>query len=413
MYLVVSHSSISVNSAVSPITDHKSSTAATTQLVNKSFMDSLSDVASGNGSESCNNTFSKEQIDQILIALSSTGMASMLTCFTGVLMVIILKLYKKFAYRLAVYQVLAALFFSFTLSLELMALHYDSKSEFSRRACEAVGFLTQYSTWVKLMFTACLTFHLFCLAVFFKNFQKLEIVYILISVFSPLLHAWIPFINDSFGISGAWCWIRGWKNDCAKEKYTQGLIEQFALWYGPFFLVALIDSLAIILMVIVLMVRAFLEKRNRRSRSEPLLARKRDQKREALRQLMPLLIYPLLFLVLILFAMVDRVYGAVAKTASYPLAIIHAVFGLSWGFFAGLALILHLCLLREMSKKKKRTVFFAPPKDLQPSPPLRSVCDTVEPSTATTTQPVVPAESEVDALKIGWEYSQMQNYAHS
>ena len=367
-------------------------------------MDSLS-AASGNGSESCNNTFSKEQIDQILIALSSTGTASMLTCFTGVLIVMILKLYKKFAYRLATYQVLAALFFSFTLSLELMALHYDSKSVFSRRACEAVGFLTQYSTWVKLMFTACLTFHLFCLAVFFKNFQKLETVYIFVSVLSPLLHAWIPFINDSFGISGAWCWIRGWKNDCAKEKYTPGLIEQFALWYGPFFLVALIDALAIILMVTVLMLRAFLEKRNSRSQSsEPLLVRKRDQKKEALRQLMPLLIYPLLFLVLIVFAMVDRVYGAVAKTASYPLAIIHAVFGLSWGFFAGLALILHLCLLREWSKKKRKT-FFPPPKDFESRPPPSCINDAVEPSTASTTQPVVPAESEVDALKLGWEYN--------
>lgn len=369
-------------------------------------MDSFS--ASSNGSELCNNTFSKEQIDQILIALSSTGMASMLTCFIGVLIVMLLKLYKKFAYRLAAYQVLAALFFSFTLSLELMALHYDSKSEFSRRACEAVGFLTQYSTWVKLMFTACLTFHLFCLAVFFRNFQKLEIVYILVSVLSPLLHVWIPFINDSFGMSGAWCWIRGWKNDCAKEKYTEGLIEQFALWYGPFFLVALIDALAIILMVTVLILRAFLEKRNSRSASEPLIARKRDQKKEALRQLMPLLIYPLLFLVLIMFAMVDRVYGAIAKTASYPLAIIHAVFGLSWGFFAGLALILHLCLLREWSKKKKRKAFFPPPKDLQSRPPPSCVNDAVEPSTATTTRPVVPAESEVDALKLGCEY-----YAHS
>ena len=106
-------------------------------------MDSLS--ASSNGSEMCNNTFSKEQIDQILIALSSTGMASMLTCFTGVLIVMILKLYKKFAYRLATYQVLAALFFSFTLSLELMALHYDSKSKFSKEL------VRQWVSWLNTL----------------------------------------------------------------------------------------------------------------------------------------------------------------------------------------------------------------------------------------------------------------------
>ena len=141
--------------------------------------------AGNNESDLCNGTFSEKQIDSLLIGLSTTGMASVLTCAIAVIMVMLLRLYKKFVY---LYQVLAALFFSITLSLELLALNYDSKSQYSKSACEAVGFLTQYSTWVKLMFTACLTFHLFCLTVFFKNFYKLEIAYVLISVFSPLYY---------------------------------------------------------------------------------------------------------------------------------------------------------------------------------------------------------------------------------
>ena len=368
-----------------------------------------------NDSDLCNSTFSKEQIDQILIALSTTGMASMVTCFIAISMVVLLRLYKKFAYRLALYQVLAALFFSLTLSLELLALHYQSKSMYFRRVCEAVGFLTQYSTWVKLMFTACLTFHLFCLAVFFKNFVKLEVVYVLISVFSPLLHVWIPFIKHSFGMSGAWCWIRGWKDDCAREKYTLGLIEQFALWYGPFFLVALVDALAIVVMVVMLAIRASKEKRcSSVSDMEPLLNQARDQKKEALKQLLPLLIYPLLFLMLILFALVDRMYGALAKSASYPLAIIHAVFGLSWGLFAGLALILHLCLLKEWSKKKRKWVShahrYAKSKSKSALHCSNNCNDFVtdDPTTAPTTRPSIPAESEVDANKLGtgqWQYN--------
>ena len=364
-----------------------------------------------NESDSCNSTFSREQIDQILIALSTTGMASMLTCSIAVLMVVLLRLYKRFAYRLALYQVLAALFFSLTLSLELLALHYESKSVYSRRVCEAVGFLTQYSTWVKLMFTACLTFHLFCLAVFFKNFVKLELVYVLISVFSPLLHVWIPFIKHSFGMSGAWCWIRGWKDDCAKEKYTLGLIEQFALWYGPFFLVTLVDALAIVVMVITLAIRAFRQRRcSFVSDTEPLLKQARDQKKEALKQLLPLLIYPLLFLILILFDLVDRVYDALAKGASYPLAIIHAVFGLSWGLFAGLALILHLCLLKEWSQKKRKLVAHAQRHSKSKSKSVLHDCNdfvTDDPLTAPTTRPSIPAESEVDASKLGhyWQHN--------
>ena len=397
-------------------------------------------MESGNGSnESCaNSSFSGEQSDQILITSSSTGMVSMVSCLTAVLMVVLLRLYKKFVYRLALYQVLASLFFSFTISLELMALHYDSKSGYSRRACTAVGFLTQYSSWVKLMFMAFLTFHLFCLVVLFKNFQKLEVFYILASVLSPLLHAWIPFIKQSYGMSHAWCGIRVWNNDCAKEKYTMGLIERFALWYVPFVVIALINALAIVVMVIVLVQRAFFEKRSAKAgiENEPLLARKKDQRKEVVRQLMPLLAYPLLFLVIIVFVSVTRVYGALVNTTSFPLEMIHAVLGLSYAYFAGLALILHICLMRECSFKKRKSrsrnvhpdspcvngnvceVNIEPitAKTTRHAVPAESEVDAlklckdslvdVEPTTATTTQHFVPAESEVDGLKLGWNHHQ-------
>ena len=352
-------------------------------------------MASGSGESCANNTFSGEQIDQIIIAVSSTGMVSMSCCLIAVLMVVVLRLYKKFVYRLALYQVLAALFFSFALSIQLMAYNYDSKSEYSSRSCEAVGFLMQYSIWVKVMFTACLTFHLFFLVVFFKNFQKLEVFYIPISVIFPLLHSWIPFTTNSYGMSDASCWIRGWKNNCARDKSTPGLIELFALCYGPLYLIAVLDAFAIVIMVIVLIRKNFFERRGSKIDVEnvPLLT---SRKKEAVRQLMPLLIYPLLFLLMIMFGLVDRVYAAIAMAPSYPLTIIHAVLGFSWPFFAGLALILHLCLLREWKKKGRA------------ARNVHSQCENgfvhqvnVEPFTATTTRHVVPAESKVDACKLG------------
>ena len=368
--------------------------------------------AGDNKSDSCNGTFSMNQSDNLLIGLGTTGMVSVLTCSIAVIMVMLLRLYKKFVYRLALYQVLAALFVSLALSLNLFALHYDSKSQHYESACEAVGFLTLYSSWVKLMFTACLTFHLFCLAVFFKNFYKLEITYVLISVFLPLLYVWIPFIKHTFGMSGAWCGIRGRKDDGAK--YKLGLIEQFTLWYVPFFLVALIDALVIIVIFGVLAVRAFEERRhhfNHICNHERLLPQIRDPKKEAFKQFLPLLIYPLLFPVLSLSAMVDRVYDVFAKSPSYPLAMIQAVFGLSGELFTGLALILHLCLLKEWSKKKRVAVLAAPRYELSNTfPLLRSVniysdfaIVNVDPTTAPTTRPSIPAESEVDARKLGQE----------
>ena len=67
---------------------------------------------SNNESDLCIGTFSNKQIDNLLIGLSTTGMVSGLTCSIAVIMVMLFRLYKKFVYRLALYQVLAALFTS-------------------------------------------------------------------------------------------------------------------------------------------------------------------------------------------------------------------------------------------------------------------------------------------------------------
>ena len=51
--------------------------------------------AGNNESDLCNGTFSEKQINSLLIGLSTTGMASVLTCAIAVIMVMLLRLYKN------------------------------------------------------------------------------------------------------------------------------------------------------------------------------------------------------------------------------------------------------------------------------------------------------------------------------
>ena len=51
---------------------------------------------------------------------------------------------------------------------------------------------SEYLLWVKLLFTICLSFHFFGLAVCLKDFRKFELVHVLFSIICPLLFAWIP-----------------------------------------------------------------------------------------------------------------------------------------------------------------------------------------------------------------------------
>ena len=59
----------------------------------------------------------------------------------------------------------------------------------------------------------------------------------------PFLYNLIPFITDSYGHFGSWCWIVIFKSDCSKQ---DGWWEQLALWDIPFGIVALLTVILFI-----------------------------------------------------------------------------------------------------------------------------------------------------------------------
>ena len=298
-------------------------------------------------SNHCNGSFTKSQMNYLLIAMTSTSAVSTLMCIVTIAIVLCLKLYKYFVYRLAIYQVVAALLFSMTVLIEcLVVLNMNYRSTlFHSIACKTIAFLIQYTMWVKLLFTLCLVSHLFCLAVCLKNFVKLEVIYILLSVLFPLLHVWIPFIHNSYGIANAWCWIRNWNDNCPNRKYKEGIIEQFVLWYGPLFVSLTVCLFMVIGILFVLTCRAC---RHHETEAEPLMInQEQNRNKTVLKQLLPLLAYPIVFYMLVLFPLIDRIYGAISSHGSYNLAMAHLVTYRLLGFFSGLALLVHVTFLRK------------------------------------------------------------------
>ena len=296
------------------------------------------------GQPECNSTFHEEQKRQLLFVTGCTGCGSALCCVVAICMVLGLRLYKRFAYRLATYQVIGSLFWSVSCGLVLLQLNYNRASKFAVVSCHVVAFLLEYSMWVKLLFTLWLTFHLFCYVVFLKNFQKLEWMYIVSTIIFPLLCVvWIPFIHDDYGIAGAWCFIRIWNDDCATKKNIEGIAETFALFYGPIVISLTLNAFFVISMVVVMVRRAYM---NRHSEREPLLGSRDDVNKQVLKQLLPLLAYPIIYFTLILFSVVNRLYDAVAQKDGFVLMIIQGATISVMGFFAGLVLIVHICYLQ-------------------------------------------------------------------
>ena len=298
--------------------------------------------------------FNSKQRNKILIAMGITACISLIACILTVCRVFCLRLQVHFSYRLALYQVVASMFFSVSLIIQLSMTNLWEKAAW---VCEIFGFLLEYFMWVKLLFTIILIFHFFVLAVCLKNLHKYELVYVLLPILLPALYVWIPFIRKVYGNAGAWCWIKDWIENCAYQNSIAGVVEQFVLWYVPLFISLTISIGAAIIVVVILTRRAYYSKIGNNSEAGPLLyttiQAETRHNQAALKQLIPLLAYPVIFYVLSIMPLINRIYDAAQTRVSYSLALTHAVSIGSWGFFSSLALLIHIAVKRKL---KSRTI---------------------------------------------------------
>lgn len=296
-------------------------------------------------------SFNESQRKLILIAMTSTASISVFMCVITITLVFVYKLHKHFTYRLASYQVFSSMCFSGSLIVQISLINNNFNDT---PLCETLGFFVEYFMWVKLLFTMSLVFHFFVLAIYLKNLHKFEVIYFVISVTLPLFYVWIPFVRQTYGQAGAWCWIKDWKGDCATLNHNRGIIEQFVLWYGPLYASLTASVIIAIYVGITLARRAY---RNRLTTSEagPLLhttiQAENTHNQAALKQLIPLLAYPVIFYILTLVPVINRIYDVVSKQVNFTLAIAHAISIGSWGFFSSWALLLHIAIKKKYSTR--------------------------------------------------------------
>ena len=163
----------------------------------------------------------------------------------------------------------------------------------------------------------------------------------------PLLYSWIPFIHSSYGVAGAWCRIRSWKDDCATQTYLEGIIEQFVLWYEPLFISLTVSVIAVFIILIVLAQRAYAHKNLENERL--IENHERNQNKKAIKELLSL---PVIFYILALFSLINRVYSAISSNASFELAFVHSITTSLWGLCSSWALIIHILVTRQSKKHR-------------------------------------------------------------
>ena len=191
------------------------------------------------------------------------------------------------------------------------------------------------------MLTFWINFHLFLLTVLWRSYWWLEFVYILTSLAIPASFFWVPLLHNAYGLAGGWCWIRAMDDQCTKLK--AGLVEQFALWYGPMMLFTVVNVAMMVVMASVLCKRACCG--GSKEDKDPLLPKPRHN--IALKETLPLIAYPVTFHILCCFGFADRIEMAITNSPLYGLWLLHAIAVSSPGVFASLFVAVHMCILRK------------------------------------------------------------------
>ena len=269
---------------------------------------------------------------------------AVLTCLATVIMVCVQKLHKILFYRLALYQVLSAMeFLAIWITQAGYVTHklylnsfYNGSTFGSDLAPRAVAVLRTFlvgSAFITTMFTFWIAIHLFALVVFHKNFQRLEPLYVVSSLLVPVVVATTLLVIDL--------------NPLLQEACGLSL----SIGYTIIFAVMILISLLIIVMGTILCHRAC----RRRSLD---LSGYDNQHKKALYEMLPLLLYPILFLLISTPISVSALSYAYNISSKSLIDIMFAIFAPLWSFTASLLLIFHLCVVRHVRKKNLQRIAF-------------------------------------------------------
>ena len=269
-----------------------------------------------------------------------TNGASVVVCLLAAILILHLKLYKKLVYRLALYQVLSALVMASIGATQTVVINYDESSNIYGRICTAIGLLQLYTEWMKLLFTMWVTFHLFCFAVLHKNLKKLEVLYVVTSLLVPAVIAFVPLVTHAYGLNsnGNIC--------CIYANTSVAFIERLALWDGPALLMLITASAAMVVMVIKLARQV-----RQRSKCEPITDG--DQFVKALKQLLPLAAFPMLFFIFEIPVFIFHIYTTQHSTPNEGMYIAEVVCFSLWSWSSGTAVIIHISVVRLCRRERK------------------------------------------------------------
>ena len=241
----------------------------------------------------------------IAVVCSVIGLFSLLCSSTVVLVILCSKKYRVFHQRLTLLLAVATI--AHSLIHAFGRVDFSAERELTTPYCKFIGFANLYTSWVELLAITSITLNLVILSIYEKQVDRIHLlVHVILVYLSPLLWVWIPFTVGGFGVRGPWCGIRVHGPSC--EVFNAGVLMRFALWQIPLYVLFL--PLFIISSIVV-----FVKLKKRAEHwdgpgSDPEAIARRGRYK-IFREIKPLLLFPIIYLLLKLPLLISQLYEAV------------------------------------------------------------------------------------------------------
>ena len=234
----------------------------------------------------------------MLIGYSQAGPAflSILGSIAVLSLMMVLKRHKETHQRLIMYLAISVFFNSISFIVRGMGYKLIKNKYF----CQVTAFYGQLTAGFILSSIWCIIIEIVVSTCRQKGAGKLEWIYLILIFIIPAITSVIPFVNNGYGESKVWCWIRD-KNDDG-EMFPYGLILRYVLWYGPLYSLMLVGGTVYL---IGLLVNACKLRKHSALYSSDF---SREKKKIFLKKLTQFRWYPVLFFTYALIQVANHIY---------------------------------------------------------------------------------------------------------
>ena len=225
--------------------------------------------------------------------------------------------------------------------LSISGILSDSAVKHLSVQCRVQGVLLQFGVWSVLLWVSCISFNVFWNVINKeRTSRRLELAYHAVAWGFSLIMACMPFPlggDDVYGPTGGWCWIT-----------SQNKLLRFTMFYIPLYSLLLV----IIAVYLAIMLR-YSRVRRWEGSYNPEDERLREQDRQSARTL---LVYPLVYVLLSAFPLINRIQQAIEGEGSavYALVVLHALSAPMMGFANTIVYAWDRETLRRMSEAFKQ-----------------------------------------------------------